>query len=76
MPETMTRPNLGRVGGSLAVSLAWLHSPAAVAGEIARLEAAIREGDETEATRVLLADWRRVRVAQRRLVTKEEEGEG
>ena len=76
MPETKTRPNLGRVGGSLAESLAWLNSPAAIAGEIRALEAAIREGDETEATRALLGDWRRVREAQRRLLETTEEEAG
>ncbi len=62
------RPDLGRVGGELAETLAWLNSPAAIAGEIARLERAQAEGDRSEATRALLADWRAVRKAQERLM--------
>lgn len=72
--EPATQPNLGRVGGQLAEALAWLNSPAAVAGEIARLERAQADGDNSEATRALLADWRAVRAAQRRLVTTGGEG--
>lgn len=75
MPETTLRPNLGRVGGQLTEALAWLNSPAAITGEIGRLEAAIRDGDDSEVTRVLLADWRGVRKAQRRLVGNDLEGE-
>ncbi len=62
---------LGRVGGAVAESLAWLNSPAAIDGEIRRLERARADGDRTEATRALLADWRAVKEAQARLVTKE-----
>ena len=65
--------DLGRVSGALAEALAYLSSPAAIAGEIARLEAAIREGDASEATTVLLGDWRRVQEAQARLVAQTEE---
>ncbi len=72
MAATMHRPDLGRVGGELAEALAWLNSPATIAGEIARLEAAQREGDRSEATGVQLADWRAVRRAQAKLVRKTE----
>lgn len=74
MPETTTRPaNLGRVGGSLAESLAWLNSPAAIRGEIGRLEAAVAGGDTSEATTTLLRDWQAVRRAQARLVGQDAE---
>ncbi len=65
-----TPTSLGRVGGALAESLAWLNSPGAIAGEIRRLERAIAAGDRSEATRVQLADWRAVRVAQARVVSE------
>ena len=39
---TAYRTDLGRVGGEVAEALAWLNSPATIAGEIARLEAAQR----------------------------------
>jgi hypothetical protein len=76
MVTTTRTTNLGRVGGSLAESRAWLNSPAAIASEIARLEAAIREGDASEATKVLLGDWRGVQRAQARLVAQTEEEAG
>ena len=63
--------SLGRVGGAVAESLAYLNSPAAIDGEIRRLERAQAGGDRTEATRALLADWRAVQAAQARLVTQE-----
>jgi putative ubiquitin-RnfH superfamily antitoxin RatB of RatAB toxin-antitoxin module len=63
--------SLGRVGGAVAESLAYLNSPAAIDGEIRRLERAQAGGDRTEATRALLADWRAVREAQRRLLAEE-----
>lgn len=59
---------LGRVTGALAEQLAYLNSPAAIQGEIGRLEAAIKAGDTTTETRTLLADWRAVQQAQRRIV--------
>ncbi len=62
---------LGRVGGQLAESLAYLNSPAAIEGEIRRLERAQAAGDRSEATRVQLADWRGVRAAQARLVAQD-----
>lgn len=65
------RVNLGRVGGTLAEALAWLNSPAAIAGELAQLERAQRDGDDSDATRVLLADWRAVQRAQRAIVADE-----
>ena len=68
------RPDLGRVGGEVAEALAWLNSPALIAGEIASLETAIREGDRSEATGVQLADWRAVRRAQAKLVGGEQQG--
>ena len=67
----MAATNLGKVSGQLAESLAYLNSPAAIDGEIRRLERARAEGDTSEATRVQLADWRAVREAQRRLVGRE-----
>ena len=68
MATTLYRPDLGRVGGEVAEALAWLHSPAMIAGEIARLEEAQREGDRSAATGVQLADWRAVQRTQARLV--------
>ena len=67
--EVVRRADLGRVDGTLAESLAWLNSPATIAGEIARLEAAQHDGDDSEATRAQLADWRAVRQAQSALAT-------
>lgn len=61
------------MGGEVAEALAWLNSPAAIAAEVRRLEAAILAGDETEAARALLADWRAAQTAQRRLVAAQEE---
>ena len=66
--ERVVRANLGRVDRTLAESLAWLNSPAAIAGEIARLEVLEWQGDRSDATRALLADWRAVRRAQERLM--------
>lgn len=63
-----TTTNLGRVGGELAEALAWLNSPARIAGEIARLEQARSGGDLSAETAQLLADWREVQAAQARLV--------
>jgi hypothetical protein len=68
MAMAMYRPDLGRVGGEVAEALAWLNSPAMIAGEIAMLEAAQREGDRSEATGVQLADWRAVQRAQAKLI--------
>lgn len=65
---TAYRTDLGRVGGEVAEALAWLNSPATIAGEIARLEAAQRAGDRSGATGVQLADWRAVQRAQGKLV--------
>jgi hypothetical protein len=67
---------LGRVSGELAEQFAYLNSPAAIAGEIARLESAIRGGDATTETHTLLRDWREVRAAQRKLLVVQEGGEG
>ena len=67
----MSATSLGRVGGAVAESLAYLNSPAAIDGEIRRLERARADGDSTEATGALLVDWRAVRAAQRRLVGEE-----
>ena len=64
----MSATHLGRVGGQLAEQLAWLTAPAAIAGEIARLEQAMAAGDTSEETRVLLDDWRAIRDKQRELV--------
>ena len=68
----MSATSLGRVGGALAESLAYLNSPAAIDGEIRRLERAQAAGDRSEATRAQLADWRGVRAAQARLVTQDD----
>ena len=72
-PSSAPPRPLGQVGGAVAEALAWLNSPAAIAGEVRRLEAAILAGDETEAARALLADWRAAQTAQRRLVAAQEE---
>ncbi len=63
--------HLGRVGGAVTERLAYLNSPAAIDGELRRLERARAEGDSTEATRVQLDHWRAVKAAQARLVTQE-----
>ncbi len=70
----MRTTHYGKVDDQLAESLAWLNSPAAIAGEIARLKCAIQEGDDTAETRVLLADWLAMREAQRRLFAGEDGG--
>ncbi len=70
-----TGPDLGRVSGTLCEALAWLNSPAAIAHEIAALERAQVAGDTSEATRVLLADWRAVQRAQATLVQSDDESE-
>jgi hypothetical protein len=75
MVNTQRRPDLGRVSGSLCEALAWLDSPAAIAGEIAALERAQAQGDTSEATRVLLRDWRAVRQVQATLVQLDAESE-
>ncbi len=75
MVNTQRRPDLGRVSGSLCEALAWLNSPAAIAGEIAALERAQAQGDTSEATRVLLRDWRAVRQVQATLVQLDAESE-
>lgn len=62
------RPDLGRVGSEVAEALAWLNSPATIASEIGRLEAAIHDGDWSDATRAMLHDWQAVQQAQRLLV--------
>jgi hypothetical protein len=64
------------VGGAVAESLAYLNSPAAIDGEIRRLERPQAAGDTSEATRVLLAAWRAVRAAQRRLLGAAAAGDG
>ncbi len=71
---TAYRADLGRVGGELAEALAWLNSPATIAGEIARLETAQRAGDRSEATGVQLADWRAVQRAQAALGGRDQPG--
>ncbi len=73
MALTNRTTDLGRVSGSLCEALAWLTSPAAIAGEISALEQAQATGDTTEATRVLLRDWRAVQRAQATLVQLEDE---
>ena len=71
MGTTITTTSLGRVGGELATSLAYLNSPARIDAEIAHHERAVAAGDSSEATRAQLADWRAVREAQRRLLAEE-----
>ncbi len=71
MGATITTTNLGRVGGEIATSLAYLNSPARIDAEIAHHERAIAGGDSSEVTRAQLADWRGVRAAQARLVTQD-----
>ncbi len=73
MGTTLYRPDLGRVDGELVEALTWLHSSAAIAAEIAQLEAAQREGDRSEGTGVQLADWRAVQRAQAKLVGGEKQ---
>lgn len=72
----MTATSLGRVSGALAEQLAYLNSPAKIAGEIRHHERAIADGDTSPETRALLADWRRVKAAQARLVAAGAPGEG
>ena len=71
MGATITTTNLGRVGGEIATSLAYLNSPARIDAEIAHHERAVAAGDSSEAVRAQLADWRTVREAQRRLLAEE-----
>jgi len=66
-------PDLGRVGDSLAEALAWCHSPAFIAAEIAVLERSQAQGDTTETTAVLLRDWKRVQRTQATLVQLDDE---
>ena len=72
LSDVVRRPDLGRVGSEVADALAWLNSPATIASEIGRLEAAIRDGDWSDATRAQLADWQTVQQAQRQLVAVKE----
>lgn len=66
---------LGRLSGDLLDSYAWLNSPAAIAGEIARLESVVRGGEATSDTHVQLQDWRAIRAAQRALLAAQGEGD-
>jgi len=75
MAPTNRTTDLGRVSGQLCEALAWLNSPAAIEGEISTLEQAQATGDTTEATRVLLRDWRAVQRAQATLVQLGDESE-
>jgi len=75
MVNTHRRPDLGRVSGSLCEALAWLNSPATIAGEISSLERAQASGDTTEPTRVLLRDWKAIQRAQATLVQPDDESE-
>ncbi len=59
---------LGRVGGELAESLAWLNSPAAIEGELRHYAAAVAAGDTSPATAQLLADWRTIQSTQARML--------
>lgn len=71
--RSQSAPDLGRVSGSLAEALAWLNSPATIAGEIGALERLQAQGDTSEATRVLLRDWRAIQRAQATLVQRDAE---
>jgi len=73
MINTHRRTDLGRVSGSLAEALAWLTSPAAIAGEISALERQQAAGDTSEVTAVLLRDWRAIQKAQAGLVAVDDE---
>lgn len=75
MAPTNRTTDLGRVSGSLCEALAWLTSPAAIAGEIVALERAQAAGDTSEATRVLLRDWKAIQRAQATLVQTDGESE-
>ncbi len=66
-------PDLGRVGDSLAEALAWLNSPASIAGEIVALERLQAQGDTSEVTAVLLRDWKAIQKAQAGLVAVDDE---
>jgi hypothetical protein len=66
---------LGRVSGALAEQFAYLNSPAAIAGEIARLESLVRGGEATHETHALLTDWRAIRKAQRKFLAAQEGGD-
>lgn len=71
MPPTRPQrpaPDLGHVAGTLCEALAWLNSPAAIAGEISALGRLQAQGDTSEATRVLLRDWRAIQRMQATLV--------
>ena len=59
---------LGRVGGELAEAFGYLTSPARVDAEIRHYAAAVAAGDTSPATAQLLADWRAIQEAQRRIV--------
>lgn len=65
--------DLGRVGDALAEALAWCHSPAFIAAEIAALERAQAGGDTSEATAVLLRDWKAIQRVQATLVQLDDE---
>ncbi len=67
--------DLGRVSGSLAEALAWLTSPAAIAGEISALERLQAQGDISEPTRILLRDWKAIQRMQATLVQPDDESE-
>ena len=69
------RPDYGRADTALCQALAWLTSPAAIAGEISALERARAGGDTSEATRALLRDWRAIQRAQATLVQIDPESE-
>lgn len=65
--------DLGRASDTLAEALAWLNSPAAIAGEINALERAQAGGNGSEATRALLRDWRAIQRVQAILVQLDDE---
>lgn len=63
--------SLGKVSADVAEAFAYLMSPAAIDDEVRRLQAAVATGDTSPATAALLADWRTIKDAQRRLLVDE-----
>lgn len=73
LASTPTPRALGKIGGELAESFAWLNSPARIHNEITTHEAAIRQGDASAETAALLQDWCAIRRAQKQLLAEMEE---
>lgn len=73
MVSTHRRADLGRADNTLCEALAWCHSPAFIAAEIAALERQQAAGDTSEVTAVLLRDWKAIQKAQAGLVAVDDE---